>query len=453
MPATTPYIPDTIAARATAQGKGGIGIIRVSGPLATGIAREVIGQLPPSRYATRCDFLGADKVAIDSGIALYFPKPNSFTGEDIIEFQGHGGPLVLDLLLRRMVALGARVAMPGEFSQRAFLNNKLDLTQAEAIADLINSGSEQAARGAMRSLKGDFSRLLDSLLAEVIELRVLIEATIDFPDEELDGLGNENVVKRLQAIASRIETILRQAGQGALLAEGASVVLAGKPNAGKSSLMNRLTGQDTAIVTDIPGTTRDLVDEQLQLGGIPLRLTDTAGIRDSQNPIEAEGVRRAVNAVTTADLVLAVLDATLDHSTRVAQLEELQQDAPTLIVLNKIDLVAEPTTLLQPPFAEAICLSCKTGTGLDRLQQALLRLLGLSAGQESTFTARTRHVTALHQAASAIAAGQAVMATSRAGELLAEELRACQQALAEITGTFSTDDLLGEIFSSFCIGK
>ncbi len=449
-----PYIQDTIAARATAQGKAGIGIVRVSGPLVTDIVRQVINQVPRPRQATLCDFLGADRLAIDRGIVLYFPGPNSFTGEDLIEFQGHGGPVVLDLLLRRMVELGARVARPGEFSQRAFLNDKLDLTQAEALADLINSSSEQAARGAMRSLQGDFSQLIDTLLAEVIELRVFVEATIDFPDEDLDPLEDERLDKKLGIIEARIQEILRQAGQGALLAEGASVVLAGKPNAGKSSLMNRLTGQDTSIITDIPGTTRDLVDEQVHLGGIPLRITDTAGIRDSHNEIEAEGVRRAVTAVASADLVIVVIDATLDAAIRTTQLAELMRDAcasvPPLIALNKVDLIDQPLSLVQGAFAAAICLSCKTGYGLDGLQETMLGLLGISTGPESNFTARTRHLVALHQAASAVAASRAA---GKARELVAEELRACQKALSEITGAFGVDDLLGEIFSNFCIGK
>ena len=449
----SPYIQDTIAARATAQGRGGIGIVRVSGPLVPEIALQVMGKLPPPRQARLGDFLDADGCALDQGLTLYFPGPDSFTGEDVLEFQGHGGPVVLDLLLRRILALGARVAKPGEFSQRAFLNDKLDLAQAEALADLINAGSEAAARGALRSLQGDFSRLIDQLVAEVIALRVEVEAAIDFPDEGLDPLAEERIDQRLDALEARIQDILQQAGQGALLVEGAAVVLAGKPNAGKSSLMNRLTGQDTSIITDIPGTTRDLVDAQVQLGGIPLRMTDTAGLRHSHNEIEAEGVRRATAALATADLVLLVLDATLDAPLLATQIAELREDAgpsSQLIVLNKIDLLAQPLMPQKGDFAGAMGLSCKTGEGLEALQEAMLQQLGSRGAAESNFTARRRHLTALQRATEALARARS---TEQAWELVAEELRSCQADLSEITGAFGADDLLGEIFSHFCIGK
>ena len=476
---TIQYVQDTIAARATAQGKGGIGIIRVSGPLVASVAKQILGQIPIPRYATLCDFIGAEpknpeapaagsdgpmsaraatSFTIDRGIAIYYPAPDSFTGEDVLELQGHGGPVVLDLLLRRVVELGARIAAPGEFSQRAFLNNKLDLAQAEAIADLINSSTEQAARGAMRSLEGRFSALISTLLAEVIELRVLVEAAIDFPDEEIDFPDDVRIGTRLARIESRVAEILRQAGQGAMLAEGLSVVLLGKPNAGKSSLMNSLTGRDTAIVTEIPGTTRDTVEDQIHLAGIPVRLTDTAGIRHSDDRIEVEGVRRAVKAVEAADLMILVLDATLGHRERVIQVEELMKTAGIpgdrmLIALNKIDLVDAAGALEVEPFADAVCLSCKTGAGLTRLKRQLVSRLGYDMNPESDFTARTRHVIALQEAGAALAAAKDVMAGAGGAELLAEELRVCQQALSRITGAFGVDDLLGEIFSSFCIGK
>ena len=464
----SPYIQDTIAARATAPGKGGIGIIRVSGPLVAGIALQVMGMLPPPRQAQLGDFLDADGRALDQGLVLYFPGPDSFTGEDVLEFQGHGGPVVLDLLLRRILALGARVARPGEFSQRAFLNDKLDLAQAEALADLINSGSEAAARGALRSLQGDFSQLIDQQVAEVIALRVEVEAAIDFPDEGLDPLAAGRIDQRLADLEARIQDILQQAGQGALLVEGAAVVLAGKPNAGKSSLMNRLTGQDTSIITEIPGTTRDLVEAQVQLGGIPLRITDTAGLRQSHNEIEAEGVRRAKTALAAADLVLVVLDATLDSTLIRTQLAGLHADlrgdagaSAQLIVLNKLDLLAQPLiSPLIPPLisqeaeggdlAGAIGLSCKTGEGLEVLQEAMLQQLGSRGATECNFTARRRHLTALQQVAEALARARGA---EPAWELVAEELRSCQAALSEITGAFGVEDLLGEIFSNFCIGK
>ncbi|MBT4494591.1 MAG: tRNA uridine-5-carboxymethylaminomethyl(34) synthesis GTPase MnmE [Gammaproteobacteria bacterium] len=442
------YSQDTIAAVATAPGRGGVGIVRVSGPGISTIARSVIGHLPKPRYASLVRFLGDDGTALDQGLALYFKGPDSFTGEDVLELQGHGGPVVLDMLLKRIVGLGARIAEPGEFSKRAFLNDKLDLTQAEAIADLISSGTAQAARSAMRSLEGRFSDLIAELLATVIEVRVFVEAAIDFPDEEVDYLGDDRVEKQLSDIRRRLKDVISEANLGALLSEGASVVLLGKPNAGKSSLMNRLTGRETSIVTHIPGTTRDIVGDIFQLDGIPLRLIDTAGIRRTGDAIETEGVRRAVAASEQADLVIAVVDASLDKPQQKLDLEELEaaSGAGMVIVSNKIDLAGAGAY-------EGIAVSAKTGEGMEALKTNLKKHLGVDGSTESGFTARTRHVNALEQALAAVDKGHGELTRNGAGELLAEELRFCQRHLEEITGEFSADDLLGEIFSTFCIGK
>lgn len=436
------YEKDTIAARATAPGKGGIGIIRISGVDASKICEAVCGKLPKPRYASFARFKDASGKTIDEGLVLYFSGPDSFTGEDVVELQGHGGPIVLDMLLSRIVSLGARHARPGEFSQRAYLNDKLDLTQAEAIADLIESSTEAAARGAVRSLQGEFSKRINELLAEVIELRVYVEAAIDFPEEEIDFISDENVQVRLDLVREMLTTILSQSREGALLTEGASIVLTGKPNAGKSSLMNLLTGRETSIVTDIPGTTRDIIGEVLQLDGIPLRLVDTAGIRDSRDQIEAEGVKRAQAAQKEADLVLHVIDASTDSTPDPISDREV-------IVLNKIDLI-EDLPSLQNDHAK---ISAKTGEGLEDLKDRLKSILGLKNAEGGGFTARSRHLTALRDAEVALEKGRRALMDQQAGELLAEDLRECQKHLSEITGEFTADDLLGEIFSSFCIGK
>jgi tRNA modification GTPase len=440
-----PYIKDTIAARATAPGRGGIGIVRVSGPGVKEISRQILGELPEPRLATYSDFSDGEDV-IDQGIALYFNAPGSFTGEDVLELQGHGGPVVLEMLLNRVINLGARIAAPGEFSQRAYLNDKMDLAQAEAIADLINSSTEAAARGAVRSLQGEFSTRINQLVAKVIELRVFVEASIDFPEEEIDFLSDERIEVQLAEVYQELDKVLAETSHGALLVEGASVVLMGKPNAGKSSLMNLLTGRDTSIVTDIPGTTRDVVNETLQLDGIPLRLVDTAGIRNSLDEIEAEGVKRALAAGEEADLVIAVVDASEPDANK--QAESLLEDRRTVVVFNKIDLVADTDLLI-----DGIQMSAKTGLGLQGLKDQLKKRLGLSLNEGSGFTARNRHIIALGYGREALAAASSLLIEQRAGELVAEELRVCQQNLSEITGEFTADDLLGEIFGSFCIGK
>ena len=440
-----PYIKDTIAARATAPGRGGIGIVRVSGPGVKEISRQILGELPEPRLATYSDFSDGEDV-IDQGIALYFNAPGSFTGEDVLELQGHGGPVVLEMLLNRVINLGARIAAPGEFSQRAYLNDKMDLAQAEAIADLINSSTEAAARGAVRSLQGEFSTRINQLVAKVIELRVFVEASIDFPEEEIDFLSDERIEVQLAEVYQELDKVLAETSHGALLVEGASVVLMGKPNAGKSSLMNLLTGRDTSIVTDIPGTTRDVVNETLQLDGIPLRLVDTAGIINSLDKIEAEGVKRALAAGEEADLVIAVVDASEPDANK--QAESLLEDRRTVVVFNKIDLVADTDLLI-----DGIQMSAKTGLGLQSLKDQLKKRLGLSLNAGSGFTARNRHIIALGYGREALAAASSLLIEQRAGELVAEELRVCQQNLSEITGEFTADDLLGEIFGSFCIGK
>jgi len=440
-----PYVKDTIAARATAPGRGGVGIVRVSGPGVRAISREILGEIPEPRLATYSDFSDGKDV-IDQGIALYFNAPGSFSGEDVLELQGHGGPVVLEMLLNRVISLGARIAAPGEFSQRAYLNDKMDLAQAEAIADLINSSTEAAARGAVRSLQGEFSTRINQLVAKVIELRVFVEASIDFPEEEIDFLSDERIEVQLAEVHQELDKVLAETSHGALLVEGASVVLMGKPNAGKSSLMNLLTGRDTSIVTDIPGTTRDVVNETLQLDGIPLRLVDTAGIRNSLDEIEAEGVKRALAAGEEADLVIAVVDASEPDANK--QAESLLEDRRTVVVFNKIDLVADTDLLI-----DGIQMSAKTGLGLQGLKDQLKKRLGLSLNEGTGFTARNRHIIALGYGREALAAASSLLIEQRAGELVAEELRVCQQNLSEITGEFTADDLLGEIFGSFCIGK
>lgn len=441
---------DTIAAIATPPGNGGVGIIRISGPAVNDIARHLIRQSPKPRYALFSSFLDAEGSVIDSGLILYFPGPASFTGEDVLELQGHGGSVVLDMLLRRVLALGARLANPGEFSQRAFLNNKIDLAQAEAIADLITSGTEQAVRSAQRSMQGVFSEQIDELIDELIELRVYIEAAIDFVDEEIDFLSDGMVAGKIEQLRDKIGKIHATAQQGRLLHDGMTVVLAGKPNAGKSSLLNALAGHEAAIVTDIAGTTRDVLRERIQLDGMPLHIIDTAGLRDSDNIVEQEGIRRAHREIEKADKVLLLLDSTEPENADL--IDSLPPGINITKVFNKIDLSNMNPGIVESEQGTEIYLSAKTGAGMDLLRQHLKQSVGFTETGDGVFIARRRHIQALSQARQALE-NAAEQLQNQAPELVAEDLRQAQNSLSEITGEFSSDDLLGEIFSSFCIGK
>jgi len=450
---------DTIAALATPPGRGGVGIIRLSGPLSAEIAKQVVGHVPAPRQAEYLPFCAADGDVLDTGLALYFPSPNSFTGEDVLELQGHGGPVVMDLLLQRCLELGARAARPGEFSERAFLNDKMDLAQAEAVADLIDSASAQAARLAVRSLQGAFSQRVHELVATLTELRLYVESAIDFPEEEIDFLGDGQVQSRLEAVQTRLDETLATAQQGNLLHEGMTVVIAGRPNAGKSTLLNALSGRESAIVTDIPGTTRDVLREQIQLDGLPLHIIDTAGLRDSDDAVEQEGVRRAWAEIEAADRILFLHDVTqaFDESEQ-ALLARLATAGPAItVVQNKLDLLtAEPTPLGENAAMQdftTLQVSAHAGDGLPALREHLKTCVGYEASGEGQFMARRRHLDALLQAQQHLQQGQRQLQEYAAGELLAEELRQAQQALGEITGEVTADDLLGKIFSSFCIGK
>ena len=454
MTATLSTDSDTIAAVATAAGRGGIGVVRVSGPGVIRIAHELLGGLPPPRHAALRVFRDARGEMLDGGIALYFPAPASFTGEDVLELQGHGGDVVLDMLLARIVELGARLAQPGEFSRRAFLNEKIDLTQAEAIADLIDSGSTQAARAALRSLQGEFSAEVHSLTEAVTEARMHVEAAIDFPEEEIDFLADSALRERIDRTLELCEQIIATARQGTLLREGMTVVIAGRPNAGKSSLMNRLAGYEAAIVTDIPGTTRDVLRERIHIDGMPLHIADTAGLRDEADVVESEGIRRAHVEMSRADRILYVIDATRGADDEQIRLETaaLPANVPITWIFNKVDLAARDASAqaTQPP---RLYLSAATGAGLDLLRDHLKDCVGYQSTDGGTLSARRRHVEALHLAQRHLQEAHTQLTERRAGELMAEELRLAQQALAEITGEFSSDDLLGRIFSSFCIGK
>ncbi|MCE8018627.1 tRNA uridine-5-carboxymethylaminomethyl(34) synthesis GTPase MnmE [Halomonas sp. MCCC 1A11036] len=451
------YQQDTIVALATPPGRGGVGIIRVSGPLCAAIAEAVVGHCPEPRRAHYGPFRGVS-VTIDEGIALYFTGPHSFTGEDVLELQGHGGPVIMDLLLERCVQLGARLAQPGEFSERAFLNDKLDLAQAEAIADLIEASSRAAAENALRSLQGEFSRRVEALVQRLIELRMYVEAAIDFPEEEIDFLADGKVAEMLGAVQTELVEVRAAAGQGALMREGMSVVIAGRPNAGKSSLLNALTEQETAIVTEIAGTTRDVLREHIHLDGMPLHVIDTAGLRDTPDAVERIGVARAWAEIEKADRVLLMVDAaTTDATDPMAIWPEFVARLPDpsrlTLVRNKIDASHEAPTADLSTSPPVIRLSARTGEGVDNLKEHLKTVMGYSATTEGRFSARRRHLDALDRAQRALSNGEAQLSGYGAGELLAEDLRDAQQALGEITGEFSADDLLGEIFGSFCIGK
>lgn len=440
---------DTIAAIATPSGRGGVGIIRVSGPKVTEIAQQVIGNLPQPFKASHRLFKDQQQETIDDGVAIFFPGPNSFTGEDVLELQGHGGQIVLDMIMARCLELGARVARPGEFSERAFLNDKLDLTQAEAIADLIDSGSEQAARSALRSLQGDFSKAINSLLIKMIEMRVYVEAALDFPEEEIDFLADENVMIRLNAIKDQLAEITAKATQGSLLRNGLNLVIIGEPNAGKSSLLNVLSGNDSAIVTDIAGTTRDVLHESINLDGMPLHLVDTAGLRESDDVVEKIGIERAWQAVEKADIALLLLGDTQTATKSEDIVKKLPESLPLLIVQNKIDLTKDDVG----KHTDKIYISAKQNLGIDVLKEELKQLMGYQNNGEDIFIARRRHLRALENTRLLVYNAETQLVEFNAGELMAEELRLAQDELGQITGKFTSDDLLGEIFSSFCIGK
>ncbi len=447
---------DTIVAIATPPGRGGIGIVRISGKRVIEIAQAVLGTLPKPRYAYYGDFLGSEGQVLDQGIALYFPNPNSFTGEDVLELQAHGGPIVLQWLLSRVVELGARLAEPGEFSKQAFMNDKLDLAQAEAISDFIEASSEQAARSAMRSLQGEFSREINGLVEELIRLRIYVEAAIDFPEEEIDFLSDGKVAHDLQAILLRLQQVFSAAKQGALLREGMSVVILGRPNAGKSSLLNALSGRESAIVTNIAGTTRDIVKEEINIDGLPLHILDTAGVREATDQVEKIGIERAWQALDGADRVLVILQAGEEvHKEDQIILEKLPKHIPVTWVRNKIDLIDQhPKIEVDKETKEVtVWLSAKHHQGLNLLREHLKTEMGFSQTEEGVFMARKRHLDALEKALSWVESGQKQLEGFAAGELLAEDLRLAQQALSEITGRFTSDDLLGRIFTSFCIGK
>ncbi|MGP1834908.1 tRNA uridine-5-carboxymethylaminomethyl(34) synthesis GTPase MnmE [Shewanella frigidimarina] len=450
---------DTIVAQATAPGRGGVGIIRISGDLATNVATAIIGHVPKTRYAEYCDFNNADGQVIDQGIALFFKGPNSFTGEDVLELQGHGGQIVLDMLIKRVMEIdGIRIARPGEFSEQAFMNDKLDLTQAEAIADLIDATSEQAAKSALQSLQGEFSKEVHELVDQVTNLRLYVEAAIDFPDEEVDFLSDGKIANALYKIISKLDTVQASAKQGSIIREGMKVVIAGRPNAGKSSLLNALAGKESAIVTEIAGTTRDVLREHIHLDGMPLHIIDTAGLRDTLDTVEQIGIERAWAEIASADRVLFMVDGTTTDAVNPHEIwpdfiDRLPAKLGVTVVRNKADLTGETLDKTEEQGSCVYRISAKTGLGVDELKQHLKSLMGYQSNLEGGFIARRRHLEALELAANHLQLGKEQLEVYLAGELLAEELRMTQMALSEITGKFTSDDLLGKIFGSFCIGK
>jgi tRNA modification GTPase len=448
--------PETIFAIATPPGFGGVGVIRVSGRETPRIAERMLGSLPRARYATLCNFMDEAGETIDSGIALLFPAPASFTGEDVLELQGHGGPVVQQLLSQRIMELGARPANPGEFLERAFLNDKLDLAQAEAIADLIESGTTASARAAQRSLEGVFSTRVNEVQDRLTSLRVFVEGALDFPDEEIDFIGESDINERLEGIVAALNQLLAEAHQGRLLRDGITIAIIGMPNAGKSSLLNALAGRDMAIVTDIPGTTRDVLRETLSMDGLPVHIADTAGIREADNVVEAEGVRRARAALSQADMVLLVLDSATPLRPQLALEAEIPDGVSRIHVYNKIDVAGvERRAMGEAGSGEParVHISAQTGEGIDVLSSLIRKTAGMTAGHAGSFSARTRHLDALRRARDHTLRGGRQLVEMGAAETLAEELRLAQRALGEITGQFLPDDLLGEIFASFCIGK
>lgn len=450
---------DPIIAIATAAGRGGIGIIRLSGKNLDCVREAICAVELKPRYATYVAFLDEHGQTLDKGIALFFPAPHSYTGEQVLELHAHGGPVILQILLKRCLALGRqinlRLAAPGEFTQRAYLNDKLDLAQAEAVADLIEASTEKAARCAARSLEGCFSKEIEKLVAQLIQLRTLVEATLDFPTEELDFLDQANAQGQLQHVLEQVQTILQQAKQGAILREGLTIVLAGKPNVGKSSLLNALVGKDIAIVTPIAGTTRDQLQQTIHIEGIPLHIIDTAGLRETDDAVERIGVARSWQTIANADVILHLYDV-YEEQTNCALAQKIAEHVrpgiPLLRLINKIDLALNDTTLPTPEAENCLRISAKTGQGIDTLRHHLLNIAGWQAAQEGIFLARERHLQALQQANAHLLQAQNFLAVT-SFELLAEELRLAQENLSHITGIFTSDDLLGEIFNRFCIGK
>lgn len=447
----TTNFTDTIAAVATASGAGGIGVVRVSGPLSQSIAQQILGHCPPPRHAAYLDFKQANGELIDRGIAIFYPNPHSYTGEDVLELQAHGGTALMQLLLARCIALGARQAEPGEFTRRAYLNEKMDLAQAEAVADVINAATVEAAKSAVRSLSGEFSQRIDLLLQKLIDLRMYVEACLDFPEEEIDFITQGRVSEKLSLITTELEGVFTQAKQGSLLREGINVVLVGQPNVGKSSLMNQLAGEEVAIVTSIAGTTRDTIKNVIQISGVPLHVVDTAGLRETEDEVEKFGIARTWRATESAHIALLLVDAT--HGITEAEksiLERLPQGIHKIWVHNKIDVTLESAQVIEKDNATHIYLSAKTGLGVELLRQQLLKCAGYQNTSEGVFMARSRHLVALNQVAAHL---ELAMGQLGSAELVAEELRLAQESLASITGEFTPDDLLGEIFSKFCIGK
>lgn len=450
---------ETIVAQATPPGRGGVGIIRVSGPKAKEVALALTGKELPVRYAKYLPFNDAKGHALDQGIALFFQAPHSFTGEDVLELQGHGGPVVIDMIIKRILEIDAvRAARPGEFSERAFLNDKLDLAQAEAIADLIDASSEQAAKSALQSLQGAFSKKINTLLEALIHLRIYVEAAIDFPDEEIDFLSDGKISSELNHVIHSLNEVRKEAKQGAIIREGMKVVIAGRPNSGKSSLLNALSGKDSAIVTNIAGTTRDVLREHIHIDGMPLHIIDTAGLRETSDEIERIGIERAWNEIAQADRVLFMVDATTTTASTPEEIwpeffARLPENMGVTVIRNKVDITGEPLGLCNATQPTLIRLSAMTGNGTDALREHLKECMGYSGTTEGGFMARRRHLAALDLAAEHLDAGKDQLEIYKAGEMLAEDLRIAQQHLSEITGEFSSDDLLGRIFSSFCIGK
>ncbi|HEY5716592.1 MAG TPA: tRNA uridine-5-carboxymethylaminomethyl(34) synthesis GTPase MnmE [Psychromonas sp.] len=450
---------DTIVAQATAPGRAGVGIIRVSGPDVEAVAEVILGKVPKLRFAEYLPFKDQHEEVLDQGIALLFKAPNSFTGEDVLELQGHGGPIVMDMLIKAILSIkNVRSANPGEFSERAFMNDKLDLAQAEAIADLIEATSEQAAKSALHSLQGEFSEKIHHLVESLIYLRIYVEAAIDFPEEEVDFLSDGKIAKGLYQIIDNLKAVKEQAKQGAILRDGMKVVIAGRPNAGKSSLLNSLVGKESAIVTDIAGTTRDVMREHIHIDGMPLHIIDTAGLREGADEVERIGIERAWQEITTADRILFMLDATTTSAEDPREIwpdfiDKLPKSIGLTVVRNKADLTGEALTITEDHNHPVYRISAKTGLGINLLKEHLKDIMGYQGNTSGGFMARRRHLEAIDNAQRHLLEGKVQLEEYQAGELLAEELRLTQQYLSEITGEFTSDDLLGRIFSSFCIGK